>query len=146
MGKITDNMILEAVRILGTPSKKEIYNYIQSTTRLSRDTVVSNVGKKLKNLVIYKILSRVTINNIDYFFFPDSTPSPTINTETTINEKIWQHIACLPVGSKFTVRDIQDRYGCTRWVAYRAIQKFPGLIKIKTKPPAGHEYVKGAVL
>lgn len=146
MGTITDDIILEAVLFLGTPSKKAIYNYVESYTGLSRDKVVSKTGEKLKNLVRYRILSRLTINGTDYFHFPDAIPCPATDTETNKKGQIREYIASLPAGSRFSVLDIQGKYGCSRWVAYDAIRDAPGLTKVKTIPPARHEYVKGAVI
>ena len=142
MGKITEDMILEAVLFLGTPSRKQIYDYIQGQTDLSRVAISSKAGDRLKSLVTYRLLTKITIDGVDYYHYPDAVPAPVIETDSNRKRQVIQYIDRLPEGSTFTIEELRDRLGCTRWVVYDAIKNTKHLIIGKGKKQK--TYTKGA--
>lgn len=142
MGKITEDMILEAVLFLGTPSKKQIYDYVQGQTDLNRCNITSKTGERLKSLVTYGILAKLTIDGVDYYHYPDAVPCPNIETDFNRKRQVKQYIDSLPEGSTFTIEELRDKLQCTRWIVYDAIRDTKHLIIGKSKKQK--LYTKGA--
>ena len=142
MGIITDDMIHEAVLFLGTPSRKQIYDYIQGLIDVPRVTIASKAGDHIRSMVAHRILAKTTVDGVDYYHYPDTAPAPNIETDLNKKKQVKQYIERLPDGSTFTIEEIMDRMKCTRWITYDAIRDTKNLIEKKVKKQKS--YTKGA--
>ena len=145
MGQVTDDMILEAVIMDGTPSRSGIYDYVAGFLDLPRNQVVTKAGARLRSLVKYGFLTEIRIYGQYFYCFPDcKNPAPIVQTQHNIKGQIHRYIQDLPKGSTFTVRDIQRIFGCSQRVTYESIHTAPNLSHRKAPQSCHYIYTKGA--
>ena len=145
MGQVTDDMILEAVIMDGTPSRSGIYRYVSGFVDLPRAQLVSKAGHILRSLVKYRILKEIQIYGQLFYCFPDCRhPAPIIQEQHNLKGQIHRYIEELPKGSVFTVKDIQHVFSCSNRMAYECVHTAPNLTHHKAPESAHHIFIKGA--
>lgn len=145
MGQVTDDMILEAVIMGGTPSRATIYSYVSGLVDMPRNQLVSKAGHILRSLVKYRILKEIQIYGQFFYCFPDcKNPAPTVQKQYNVKGQIHKYISELPKGARFTVTDIQRVFMCSRRMAYDCIHTAPGLSHAKAPQSTHHIFIKGA--
>ena len=145
MGQVTEDMILEAVIMDGTPSRSWIYDYVSGFLDLPRAQVVTKAGARIRSLVKYGILKEIRIYGQQFYCFSDCRhPAPIIQQQFNIKGQIHKYIRALPKGSTFTVTDIEKIFNCSRGLAYDSIHTAPNLIHHKAPQSSHHIFIKGA--
>ena len=121
MGVITDEMILDAVRGCGTATAPMIYDWLQERVDLPRDVISSRSGKKLKQLVKYRMVSTMSFQKRTWYYMPDTIPDPIPLTPVFGTDRIKECVDRMPNGGVITVNRATEIGNCTKAHARRTL-------------------------
>ena len=145
MGQVTDDIILEAVIMDGTPSRTYIYDYVaRFVGDMPRAQLVTKAGHNLRGLVKYRFLREIIVDGQRFYCFPDCKhPAPIPDKNYNMKGQIIAYIESLPKGSRFTAKEIHAQFGCSIKTVQDAIRQAKrGYTQNKVNDPK--TYIKGA--
>ncbi len=122
MGIITDQIVLNAVKECGTATAPMIYDFIQGEMPdVLRETISSRAGKKLKQLVKYRMICSMTFEKRVWYYMPDTIPDPMHGTPKCGAERIRDSVNNLPEGGSITVQKATEIGRCSKSQARRTL-------------------------
>ena len=127
MGAITDKMVVDAVSACGTATPPMIYDYIEGQYKLPRPMISRNVGRKLKQLVKYRMICSMEFEKRTWYYMPDTIPDPILPKPVYGADKIRQHVNNLPNGGSISVKEAVNVGGCGKSQAMRVLGGMKGL-------------------
>lgn len=124
MGLITDQMVIDAVRSCGTATGPMIYDYLEGHVGdVDRATISSRAGKKLKQLVKYRLICSMEFQKRLWFYMPDTVPDPIPEKPVHGSDKIKDCVKNLPAGGSITVKEAVKIGGCGKSHARRVLSQ-----------------------
>lgn len=121
MGRISDQMVIDAVSACGTATPPMVYDYMQGLYGFERATISRNVGRKLKQLVKYRLLCSMEFEKRTWYYLPGTTPDPILPKPVFGADKIRGHVKDMPDGQSITVKEAVMIGGCGRSQASRTL-------------------------
>lgn len=127
MGQVTDGMVIDAVAKCGTATTSMIYDYMEGQYGLPRPVLSRNAGRKLKQLVKYRIICSMVYEKRDWYYMPGTTPTPVETKPTHCSERIRTHISEMPTGASISIKEAISVGKCSESLARRVLSGYSGL-------------------
>lgn len=128
MGRITYEMVTDFVKERGTPNTHDIYEHIATLVpEYSTKRITEDVGRKIRTLVKYKILARMTVGRTLYVYLEGTVPEPE-EEEKLLCDIVLEHLETVEVGSCIRTKDIMEAYECSKHTVHYAMKRLGGFV------------------